>query len=71
MFVKPAPGRAVRWPVSMRLLNEAGENVPSSPFWLLALHHKDVVVIKPPVEAAAIPAEQAADVTAPHEGIEA
>lgn len=47
MFVKPADGRAVRWPGSMRLLKATGENVPETSFWLLARHHGDVVEASP------------------------
>lgn len=46
MIVKPAEGRAVRWPGSMRLLKSGGENVPETPFWLLALKHGDIEEVK-------------------------
>ncbi|AQS84005.1 hypothetical protein A0U92_03605 [Acetobacter aceti] len=42
MFVKPADGRAVRWPQSLRLLKTTGEEVPSTGFWLRALSRGDV-----------------------------
>ncbi|MFT8785458.1 DUF2635 domain-containing protein [Gluconobacter oxydans] len=51
MFVKPADGRAVRWPGSMRLLKATGENVSETSFWLLALHHGDVVEASPEEKA--------------------
>ncbi|GBQ32272.1 DUF2635 domain-containing protein [Gluconacetobacter azotocaptans] len=51
MFVKPAPGRAVRWPGTRRLLSEAGETVPETTFWLLCERNGDVVKATPPVAA--------------------
>ncbi|MCE2577547.1 DUF2635 domain-containing protein [Komagataeibacter sp. FNDCR1] len=53
MFVKPAPGRNVRWPGTMRLLKAAGETVPETGFWLLCLHNGDVVKATPPAASAA------------------
>ena len=53
MFVKPAPGRAVRWPGTLRLLKEVGENVPETSFWLLAVKNGDVVKTNPPSSPAA------------------
>ncbi|GCE83065.1 DUF2635 domain-containing protein [Komagataeibacter diospyri] len=52
MFVKPAPGRAVRWPGTMRLLKAQGENVPESTFWLLCERNGDVVKATPPAASA-------------------
>lgn len=52
MFVKPAPGRTVRWPVSLRLLSEQGAEVPRTAFWLRALARGDVQNA-PPVQASA------------------
>ncbi|MBM9401550.1 DUF2635 domain-containing protein [Gluconacetobacter azotocaptans] len=43
MFVKPGPGRAVRWPGTLRLLAPEGAEVPETTFWLLCLKHGDVV----------------------------
>ena len=43
MFVKPAEGRAVHWPLTRRLLAREGAEVPQSPFWLLCLRNGDVV----------------------------
>ncbi|WP_308721022.1 DUF2635 domain-containing protein [Komagataeibacter xylinus] len=53
MFVKPAPGRAVRWPGTMRLLKASGETVPENGFWLLLLRNGDVVRAAPPAASAA------------------
>ncbi|WP_075632574.1 DUF2635 domain-containing protein [Novacetimonas hansenii] len=55
MFVKPATGRSVRWPGTMRLLKTAGETVPETGFWLLCLHNGDVVKATPPAASAASP----------------
>ncbi|GBQ23138.1 hypothetical protein AA12717_1404 [Gluconacetobacter sacchari DSM 12717] len=48
MFVKPAPGRAVRIPGARRLLSEVGETVPDSTFFQLCLRNGDVVEASPP-----------------------
>ncbi|KXV50232.1 hypothetical protein AD945_02420 [Gluconobacter albidus] len=53
MIVKPADGRAVRWPGSMRLLKSAGERVPETSFWLLALKHGDIEEVKEQASPAA------------------
>ncbi|GAA3684298.1 DUF2635 domain-containing protein [Acetobacter lovaniensis] len=53
MFVKPAPGRTVRWPASLRLLSEQGAEVPSTAFWLRALACGDVQKASPVVQATA------------------
>jgi len=45
MLVKPADGRALRWPGTRRLLKTEGEDVPETGFWLLALRHGDIVEI--------------------------
>lgn len=42
MFVKPAEGRAVRWPSSKRLLQQSGETVPNTMFWQRLLANGDV-----------------------------
>jgi hypothetical protein len=43
MFVKPAPGRAVRDPHTYQLLPDDGRNVPDDSFWLRRLRDGDVV----------------------------
>ncbi|MFT9360078.1 DUF2635 domain-containing protein [Acetobacter okinawensis] len=53
MFVKPAPGRTVRWPASLRLLSEQGAEVPSTAFWLRALACGDVQKASPAAQATA------------------
>ena len=50
MFVKPAPGRMVRWPRTMTPLREAGETVPENTYWLRALRDEDVEIAEPPAE---------------------
>ncbi|AQS88269.1 hypothetical protein AA101099_1775 [Neoasaia chiangmaiensis NBRC 101099] len=58
MLVKPALGRAVRWPGTRRLLAESGQDVPETSFWLLALHNGDVEKVDPsPVKAVSPPIE--------------
>ncbi|QNT79440.1 DUF2635 domain-containing protein [Entomobacter blattae] len=42
MFVKPVKGRTVRHPETMRLLNEQGEEVLRTSFWLSCLKVGDV-----------------------------
>lgn len=42
MQVKPAEGRAVRFPGTLRLLDKAGADVPETPFWIRALSRGDV-----------------------------
>ena len=44
MFVRPAPGRAIRDPISHKLLNEAGEEKPDTRFWRRRVRDKDVLV---------------------------
>jgi len=46
MRVKPAKGRAMRWPGTLRLLKYSGEDVPETAFWLRAKAKGDVVDIK-------------------------
>lgn len=53
MFVKPAPGRSVRWPASLRLLSEQGSEVPATAFWLRALACGDVQKASPVVQVTA------------------
>ncbi|MBO1325312.1 DUF2635 domain-containing protein [Acetobacter sp. TBRC 12305] len=48
MFVKPASGRSVRWPGTLRLLDTAGATVPATAFWLRALSRGDVLEVSPP-----------------------
>ncbi|MGL4859524.1 MAG: DUF2635 domain-containing protein [Enterobacteriaceae bacterium] len=43
MFLKPAPGCAVRDPVKGSLLPESGAEVPDSYFWRRRLQDGDVV----------------------------
>lgn len=45
IFIKPAPGCAVRDPVTMALLAEHGEQKPRSPYWLRRLRLGDVVYV--------------------------
>lgn len=52
MFVKPAPGRSVRWPGTMRPLRAQGENVPETTFWLLCERNGDVIKATPPEASA-------------------
>jgi hypothetical protein len=61
MFVKPAPGRSVRWPASLRLLSEQGGDVPATTFWLRALARGDVQEVSQPVQAAAAAQATAAE----------
>lgn len=44
MFVKPTPGRKVRWPNSMRSLSEQGENVPNDLYWNHLIQTGNVVI---------------------------
>jgi hypothetical protein len=54
MKVKPAEGRAVRDPRTMRLLpEEGGEVSDSDPFWRRRLRDGDVVLVEDPEEARA------------------
>lgn len=61
MMVKPAPGRAVRDPVTRQLLPEAGRDVPDNTFWHRRLRDGDVIAVddKKQVRAAAKPAPAA------------
>ncbi|EHZ5883523.1 DUF2635 domain-containing protein [Salmonella enterica] len=45
LYIKPAPGRAVRDPVTQQLLAADGEQKPRTPFWLRRLADGDVVVV--------------------------
>ncbi len=54
MFVKPGPGRAVRWPGTLRLLAPDGAEVPETTFWLLCLARGDIVKTAPPLSAPAV-----------------
>ncbi|GBQ84097.1 hypothetical protein AA13595_1322 [Gluconacetobacter johannae DSM 13595] len=64
MFVKPGPGRAVRWPGTLRLLAPEGAEVPETTFWLLCLKHGDVVkAVAPGAAAIAAPAPAPPDKT--------
>ncbi len=44
MFVKPAPGRKVRDPITYRHISEAGEEVPESAYWVRRVASGDVLV---------------------------
>jgi hypothetical protein len=49
MFVKPAPGRAVRDPRSFILLTDEGREVPDNDqFWNRRVLDEDVIVEEPP-----------------------
>lgn len=63
MRVKPADGRAMRWPGTLRLLKYTGEDVPETAFWLRAKAKGDVVEAKGDVAAAG--ASSAGDEPAP------
>lgn len=52
MFVKPAPGLSVRDPVSMRLLDPAGEQKPDDLYWTRLRNDGDVVDVTPEPELA-------------------
>lgn len=52
MFVKPAPARAVRDPMSRLLLPAEGAIVPESQFWHRRLLFGDVVLAAPPTAPA-------------------
>lgn len=58
MFVKPAPDRAVRDPMSRLLLPADGALVPDTQFWQRRVLFGDVVETEPPA-AAQVPAEAA------------
>ncbi|CAI3945503.1 DUF2635 domain-containing protein [Commensalibacter papalotli (ex Botero et al. 2024)] len=45
MFIKPAPGRMVRWPTSMRLLSDQGEEVPDDLHWQRLIQTGDVIIL--------------------------
>ncbi|CAI3953508.1 unnamed protein product [Commensalibacter communis] len=45
MFVKPALGRKVRWPVTMRALSDQGEDVPDNFYWQQAIQTGDVILM--------------------------
>ncbi len=49
MFVKPAPGKKVRDPISKLHLPEEGKEVPESNYWLRQLKAGDVVKASAPV----------------------
>ncbi len=51
MFVKPAPGRMVRDPISKRHLPGGGAEVPATNYWLRRLDAGDVVAAEPPKPA--------------------
>ncbi|EHR5691828.1 DUF2635 domain-containing protein, partial [Escherichia coli] len=43
IFIKPAPGRLIRDPDTMRLLAQEGEEKPFTPFWCRRLDDGDVI----------------------------
>lgn len=45
MFVKPASGRKVRWPNSMRSLSDLGEDVPDTFYWQRRIQKGDVIPV--------------------------
>jgi hypothetical protein len=47
MFVKPAPGRQVRDPISKRHLPAEGADVPATGYWLRRVREGDVLVVTP------------------------
>jgi hypothetical protein len=48
MFVKPAPGRKVRSPLSKQHIPETGVEVPDTDtYWVRRLQDGDVVEVKP------------------------
>jgi len=52
MFMKPAPGLAIRDPDLMDLIPADGRDVPESPYWVRRLRDGDVTLAAPPsVEA--------------------
>lgn len=49
--IKPAPGRAVRDPVTMKLLAEDGEEKPRISYWVRRLKDGDVIAVEPQKKA--------------------
>ncbi|HDY3114912.1 TPA: DUF2635 domain-containing protein [Salmonella enterica] len=49
--IKPAPGRIVRDPKTMKPLAEAGETKPRISYWTRRLADGDVVLVKDDVKA--------------------
>ncbi|EAO1206235.1 DUF2635 domain-containing protein [Salmonella enterica] len=45
LFLKPAPGKSVRDPRSMKLLADKGERKPRNSYWLRRLGAGDVVEV--------------------------
>lgn len=60
MKVKPAEGRAVRFPGTLRLLEKSGADVPETAFWLRALARKDVQRVTDSTPSTVSPAQPAA-----------
>lgn len=67
IFLKAAPGRRVKDPVSMRLLAEDGELKPKNVFWCRRLIDGDVIEAKPPSAPHAKPHKSKAKISAPAE----
>ncbi|HVB67977.1 MAG TPA: DUF2635 domain-containing protein [Acetobacteraceae bacterium] len=65
MFVKPAPGRRVRDPVTRRPLPDGGAEVVRNRFWIRRLRDQDVMEAEPAAQSektAPEPAETAPQV---------
>ncbi len=53
IFIAPAPGRRVKDPHTLQLLNPEGEWKPEISYWLRRLNDEDVVKVSPPRETKA------------------
>lgn len=51
IFVRPAPGRLVRTPISLQPLAPEGADVVDGPYWQRRLRDGDVVEGPPPADA--------------------
>ncbi|EPG7298514.1 TPA: DUF2635 domain-containing protein [Klebsiella pneumoniae] len=66
-FIKPAPGCAVRDPISRKLLKDDGEEKPQSGFWLRRIADDSVqrtkrkAAKKDPAKDPALPVEESAE----------
>ncbi|EER1520968.1 DUF2635 domain-containing protein [Escherichia coli] len=65
IFIKPAPGRLIRDPDTMRPLAQEGEEKPFTPFWCRRLDDGDVIDIEKTVGSADAPAEKPAATVKP------
>lgn len=52
IFIKPAPGRLIRDPDTMRPLAQEGEEKPFTPFWCRRLDDGDVIQAEKAAEEA-------------------